>query len=87
MLDHIAYKCNNTVHRTIKMKPIDATRDSYVEYNEYFNKKGRKFKVSDHVRTSKLKPFLPKDILQIGQMKFLLLKLQIQFLGLMLLVT
>ena len=60
MLDHIAYKCNNTVHRTIKMKPIDATRDSYVEYNEYFNKKGRKFKVSDHVRTSKYKTIFAK---------------------------
>ena len=60
MLDHIADKYNNTVHRTIKMKPIDATRVSYVEYNEYFNKKGPKFKVSDHVRTSKYKTIFAK---------------------------
>ena len=60
VLDHIADKYNNTVHITIKMKPIDATRDSYVEYNEYFNKKGRKFKVSGHVRTSKYKTIFAK---------------------------
>ena len=28
-----------TVHKTIKIKPIDVTDDSYVEYNEDFNKK------------------------------------------------
>ena len=34
VLDDIANKYNNTVHRTIKMKPIDITSDSYAEYNE-----------------------------------------------------
>ena len=29
-------KCNSTVHKTIKMKPIDVTDESYAEYNEYF---------------------------------------------------
>ena len=38
MLDDIVNKYNNIVHRTIKMKPIDATSDSYAEYNEYSNK-------------------------------------------------
>ena len=80
MLDDIVNKCNNTVHRTIKMKPIDVTSDSYAEYNEDCNKKDPKFKVGDHVRIS--------NMLQIGWKKFLLLaKLKIQFLGLMLLVT
>ena len=32
-------KYNNTIHRTIKMKPIDVTNDSYAEYNEESNKK------------------------------------------------
>ena len=40
VLDDIANKCNNTVHKTIKMKPIDVTGDSYAEYNENSNKKG-----------------------------------------------
>ena len=40
---------NNAVHRTIKMKPIDVTFDSYAEYNEDSNEKDSKFKVGDHV--------------------------------------
>ena len=39
MLNDIVNKYNNTVHRTIKIKPIDVTNDSYVEYNEDSNKK------------------------------------------------
>ena len=35
----IVNKYNNTVHKTIKMKPIDVTTDFYVEYNEESNKK------------------------------------------------
>ena len=35
----IVNKYNNTVHRTIKMKPIDVTNDSFAEYNEDSNKK------------------------------------------------
>ena len=38
MLDGIVNKYNNTVYKTIKMKPIDVTDDSYAEYNEDFNK-------------------------------------------------
>ena len=38
VLDDIVDKYNNTVHRSIKMKPIDITSDSYAEYNEDFKK-------------------------------------------------
>ena len=38
-------KYNNTVHRTMKMKPIGVTSDSYAEYNEDSNEKDPKFKV------------------------------------------
>ena len=44
VLDDIVNKYNNTVHRTIKMKPIDITDDYYVESNKDFNKKDPKFK-------------------------------------------
>ena len=37
VLDDILNKFNNTVRRTIKMKPIDVTFDSYAEYNENSN--------------------------------------------------
>ena len=54
-LDDIVNKYNNTVHRTIKMKTIDVTSDSYAEYNEDSNLTKPKFKVGDHVRISKYK--------------------------------
>ena len=38
-LDAIVNEYNNAVHRTIKMKPIDVTCDSYVQYNKDSNEK------------------------------------------------
>ena len=61
VLDDIVNKYNNTVHRTIKMKPIEVTDDYYAEYNEDpSNKKDPKFKVGDHVRISKNKNIFAK---------------------------
>ena len=60
MLDDIVDKYNNTVHKTIKMKPIDVTGDSYAEYNENSYKKDPKFKVGDNIRISKHKNILAK---------------------------
>ena len=86
VLDNIVNKYNNKVHRTIKMKPVNVTDDPFVEYNEDSNKRNLKFKVGDHGRISKYKNILVKDMLLIGQKKFLLLiELKIQFLGLLLL--
>ena len=44
-LDDIVNKYNNTVHRTIKMKPIDVTSDSFAEYDEDSNKKIQNLKL------------------------------------------
>ena len=60
VLHNIVNKYNNTVHRTIKMKPIDVTDDSYAEYNEISNEKDPKSKVADHVRISKYKNIFAK---------------------------
>ena len=60
VLNDIVNKYNNTIHRTIKIKPIDVTNDCYAEYNEDFNKKGPKYKVNDHVRISKYKNIFAK---------------------------
>ena len=69
-LDDIANKYNNTVHKTIKMKPIDIADDFYVESNKnafnkdsmklhsaklHSDKNNPKFKVGHHVRISKYK--------------------------------
>ena len=37
MLNDIVDKYNNTVHRTIKMKPIEVTNNYYAEYNKNFD--------------------------------------------------
>ena len=60
VLDNIVDKYNNTVHRTIKMKPIDVADNSFAEYNEDLNKKDLKFKVGDYVRISKYKNIFAK---------------------------
>ena len=39
VLNDIANRYNNTFHKTIKVKPIDVTDHSFVEYNEASNKK------------------------------------------------
>ena len=61
VLNDIVNKYSNTIHRTIKMKPIDVTNDSYVEYKEESNKKDPQFKVNDHVRISKYKNTFAKE--------------------------
>ena len=60
VLDDIFNKYNSIAHRTIKVKPIDVTSDSYAEHNEHFNKKDPKFKVGDYVRISKYKTIFAK---------------------------
>ena len=60
VLNDIVNKYNNTIHRTIKMKPIDVTDDSFAEYNEESNKKDPKFKIGDHVKISKYKNIFAK---------------------------
>ena len=57
MLDDIVNKYYNTIHRTIEMKPIDVTDDSFAEYNEKSNKRNPKFKVGDHVRIFKVQKY------------------------------
>ena len=56
----ILLKNTIAVHRTIKMKPIDVTSDSYAEYNGDSNEKDPKCKVGDRVRISKYKNIYAK---------------------------
>ena len=81
VLDDIVNKYNNTVHRTIKMKPIDVTSDSHAEYNEDSHEKESKFKVGDRVRISKYKNSFAKGYAKNWSEVFLLAKLKIQFRG------
>ena len=45
VLDDIVNKYNNTVHRTIKMKPIDVKDDAYVDSKNEVNDKDRNLKL------------------------------------------
>ena len=60
MLEDIVNKYSNTVHITIKTKPIDVTDDYYAEYNKNSNKKDPKLKVGDNLRISKYKNIFAK---------------------------
>ena len=64
VLNDIVNKYNNRVYRTIKMKPIDVTSDSYAECNEDSNVTKPKFKVGHHVRISKYKNIFAKGYTQ-----------------------
>ena len=60
-LQNIVDEYNNSKHRTIKMKPIDVTRDTHIDYEiDTFNTKKAKFKISDYVRISKYKNIFKK---------------------------
>ena len=60
-LDEIVNQCNNTYHKTIKMKPVDISLCMYIEFNIKNNKGDCKFKVVDNVRISKYKNIFAKD--------------------------
>ena len=59
-LDGAINEYNNTYHRTIKMKPIVDKDGTYFDSIKEVNDKDPKFKVSDHVRTSKYKNIFAK---------------------------
>ena len=70
ILDDIVDEYSNTFHRIIKMKPIDFKSNSYAEYNVDSNEKNPNFKIGEEFQNTKT--FLLKDLLQVGQKKFLL---------------
>ena len=64
-LDDIVDEYNNTYHRIIKMKPIDAKDNTYINFEKEYNNnnnnnKDPKFKVADCVRISKFKNIFAK---------------------------
>ena len=59
-LDDIVNEYNNTYHRTIKMKPVGVTDNTYIDFEKEVNNKDPKFKVGDYVRISKYKNIFAK---------------------------
>ena len=59
-LDDIVGEYNNTYHRTIKMKPVDAKDNTCIYFEKEVNDKDLKFKVGDRVRISKYRNIFAK---------------------------
>ena len=57
VLDDIANRYNNTVHKTIKTKPIEVNDDSYAKYNEGFLKKIPNLKLLTMLEFQNIKTF------------------------------
>ena len=72
-LDEIVNRYNN-IYPIIKRKPFDVNLNTYISSGKEIDDEDPKFKVGNHVRTSKYKVFLQKPIFQIGLKKFLSLK-------------
>ena len=62
VLDDIANKYNNTIHRSIKMKPIDVTSDSYAEYSEDSNVTKSKFFVVSKIKNTNSQTYVISDL-------------------------
>ena len=60
VLDDIVNKYNNTIHRTIKMKPIDVKDDTYIDLKKEVSDTDPKFTVVDHLRISKYRNIFAK---------------------------
>ena len=85
-LDDIVDEYNNTYYKTINMKPIDVKDNTCIDFEKEVNDKYPKFKVGDHVKISKYKNIFAKGYTPNWSEEVLLLvKLQIQFHGHMLL--
>ena len=59
-LDNIVKQYNNKYHTSIKMKPVDVTDNTYIDFKKEINDKDPKFKVGDYVRISKYKNIFAK---------------------------
>ena len=74
VLDDIVNKYNNTVHRTIKMKPIDVKDNTYVDSKKEVHDKYLRFKVGNHVRISKYKNTFAKGCTPNGSEEVFVIK-------------
>ena len=59
-LDETVNKYNNTYHKTIKMKPVHAISNTYINTSEEIDHKDPKFKVGDNLRISKFENIFAK---------------------------
>ena len=51
---------NNTIHRIIRMRPVDVKCKTYINFNNHNNTKKKKLNVGDHLRLSKYQNIFAK---------------------------
>ena len=73
-LDDIVNKHNNTIHSTIKMKPVNVNPKTYINSSKEINDKDSKFEIGVLLEYQNIKTFLEKAMFQIGLKNFLCLK-------------
>ena len=73
-LDDIVNEYNNTKHGTTKMKPIDVKDKIYIDFGKEVNDSDPKFKIGDHVRTSKYKNIFAKGYAPNWSQEFFVIK-------------
>ena len=61
---YTCHECNNTYHRTIKVKSADVKSSTYIDFNVDNNDKDHKFEVGDHLRMSNYKNIFAKSYTQ-----------------------
>ena len=71
----IVHKYNNTYHSTITMRPVGVESNTYVDSSKEIIDKDPNLKLVKLLEHQKIKIFLQKLILQIGQKKILWLKM------------
>ena len=60
--DDIVNKFNNTFHSTIKIKPVDAKSNTYIDSSKEINYRDPKFKIGGIVKISKYENMFQIDL-------------------------
>ena len=73
-LDDLVDECNNTYHRTIKIKPIEVKNNTYIDSSKEVNDKCPKFKAGDHANIFKYKNIFGKGYTPNGSEEVFVIK-------------
>ena len=66
----IANEYNRAYHSTVKMKTVNLTWSTYIDFRVKNNEKDLKFEICDNVKISKYKNIFTKGCIQMGPKRF-----------------
>ena len=85
-IDDIVKEYNKKYHTSIKMKPVDITDNTYIDFKKEVNDEDPKFKVSDYVRIFIYNNIFAKGYTSNWSEEIFLIELKIQYHGRMLVI-